>query len=364
MARIDVGINGNKDREGILTWILDRMPRPTPTSPIGQLHAALVAVDRAFAPLSALLANHLLPPVRARLERRKREAGLFDFQDMLTLVARNLEGDSARARALLGALRARYRYALVDEFQDTDETQWQIFRRLFFERGSDRGAHAGRRSQAGDLFVSRRRRAYLPARARTSSGRCRSRSSSTASYRATPSLIAAQNALLEQSEPAPFFRDGGPIRYQHPVTCGRPDRALVDARGETVAPVVVLDVVRAPEKTGPRLNFQEIKPALLDRITREIQRLLTDGRPAFAPRRRQPRRRSARATSSCSRGPSARAARSARRCARAASRLPTSSRRSCSIPSRPTRCWTCCARWPSPTIARRAFARSSPDSSA
>ena len=276
MARIDLGANGTKDREGILTWILDRLPGPTATAPTAQLHAALVAVDRAFAPLSALLANHLVPLVRARLERRKREAGLFDFQDMLTLVARNLEGDSARARALLGALRARYRYALVDEFQDTDETQWQIFRRLFLAAGA-----TGVLTLVGDpkqaIYSFRGADVHTYLRAHHELGAVQEPLFLEASYRATPSLIAAQNALLEQSEPAPFFRDGGPIRYQHPVTCGRPDRALVDARGETVPPIVVLDVVRAPEKTGPRLNFQEIKPALLDRITREIQHLVTDG---------------------------------------------------------------------------------------
>lgn len=281
MARIDLGANGIKDREGILTWILDRLPRPTPASPLGPLHAALVAIDRAFAPLSALLANHLSPLVRARLERRKREAGLFDFQDMLTLVARNLEGDGPRTRALLGALRGRYRYALVDEFQDTDETQWHIFRRLFFDAGA-----TGVLTLVGDpkqaIYSFRGADVHTYLRAREELAAVQEPLFLEASYRATPALIAAQNALLEQSDPAPFFRDGGPIRYDHPVTCGRPDRTLCDARGDAVAPVVVLDVVRAPEKIGPRLNFQEIKPALLDRITGEIEHLLTgEGRLAL-----------------------------------------------------------------------------------
>ena len=281
VARIDLGANGIRDREGILTWILNRLPSPTASSPLGPLHAALGVLDRAFAPLSALLANHLLPLVRARLERRKREAGLFDFQDMLTLVARNLEGDGARARALLGALRARYRYALVDEFQDTDETQWQIFRRLFFDAGA-----TGVLTLVGDpkqaIYSFRGADVHTYLRAHHELGAVQEPIFLDASYRATPSLIAAQNALLEQRDPAPFFRPGGPIQYDHPVRCGKPERELVDARGGTVAPVVVLDVVRAPEKTAPRLNFQEIKPALLDRIAGEIERLLTaDGRLAL-----------------------------------------------------------------------------------
>src|SRR5688500_2095130 len=35
--------------------------------------------------------------------------------------------------ALVSELRRRYRAALVDEFQDTDRVQWDIFRRIFFE---------------------------------------------------------------------------------------------------------------------------------------------------------------------------------------------------------------------------------------
>ena len=83
-------------------------------------------------PLSALVAR-FVPVVAARLAASKRQAGLYDFQDMLTLVAESLAGDSERARALLTTLRGRYRHALIDEFQDTDEVQWGIFRRIFFD---------------------------------------------------------------------------------------------------------------------------------------------------------------------------------------------------------------------------------------
>ena len=275
LARIEFGAE-TKDKEGIFTWLLARLPRPTTNVPLAaQLHAATAALDRALASLSALLANHLVPLVRTRLERRKREAGLFDFQDMLTLVARSLEGDGARARALLGTLRARYRYALIDEFQDTDETQWQIFRRLFFDAGAP-----GVLTLVGDpkqaIYSFRGADVHTYLRARDELGAVQEPLVLTASYRATATLVAAQNALLDQSDPAPFFRAGGSIQYQHPVSCGRPELALVDARGGAAAPVVVLDVVCGPKKTGPRLNFYEIKPALLDGITREIERLLSD----------------------------------------------------------------------------------------
>ena len=43
--------------------------------------------------------------------------------------------ESARGRSLVALLRGRFRYGLVDEFQDTDDLQWKIFRRIFLESG-------------------------------------------------------------------------------------------------------------------------------------------------------------------------------------------------------------------------------------
>ena len=94
----------------------------------------------------------------ARLAARKRAAGLYDFDDMLTLVNEALAGP--RGTDLIATLRQRYRLAVVDEFQDTDQIQWEIFETIFDERR--RAAPlSGRRSEAGDLRISRRRRGDL-----------------------------------------------------------------------------------------------------------------------------------------------------------------------------------------------------------
>ena len=68
--------------------------------------------------------------VRAELERRKRRARLYTFDDMVTRLHRVLRdpvgGPAARER-----VRSRYRVVLVDEFQDTDLLQWQILEAAF-----------------------------------------------------------------------------------------------------------------------------------------------------------------------------------------------------------------------------------------
>ena len=72
----------------------------------------------------------LAQAVCAEVERRKRRAGVITYADLLTRLEQSLS-DPTRAGAARALLRQRYRVALVDEFQDTDQTQWRIFRSVF-----------------------------------------------------------------------------------------------------------------------------------------------------------------------------------------------------------------------------------------
>jgi exodeoxyribonuclease V beta subunit len=63
------------------------------------------------------------------LAARKRRLGLLAYDDLL-LAPRALR-DPDRGDAAVEVLRGRYRWALVDEFQDTDPVQWDILDRAF-----------------------------------------------------------------------------------------------------------------------------------------------------------------------------------------------------------------------------------------
>ena len=71
-----------------------------------------------------------LPLMRQAIAREKRRSGSYTYEDMLTMVWEGLQRP-VTGEWLVDALRRRYRFALIDEFQDTDEIQWNIFRRLF-----------------------------------------------------------------------------------------------------------------------------------------------------------------------------------------------------------------------------------------
>lgn len=66
--------------------------------------------------------------LRADVSRVLREQAVLTFDQLL-------HGVRARSKdpQLIAALRARYRAALIDEFQDTDGVQWDVFRDVFVE---------------------------------------------------------------------------------------------------------------------------------------------------------------------------------------------------------------------------------------
>ena len=63
-----------------------------------------------------------------RISRVKDERGLWNFPDLVERVCTAVEADDSPLRRLL---RARFKAVLIDEFQDTDPRQWELFRRVF-----------------------------------------------------------------------------------------------------------------------------------------------------------------------------------------------------------------------------------------
>jgi exodeoxyribonuclease V beta subunit len=68
--------------------------------------------------------------VRAEVERRKRDRRLIGYDDLLTRL-RDTLADPVSGEHAAQRLRDRYRFVLVDEFQDTDPVQWEVLQRAF-----------------------------------------------------------------------------------------------------------------------------------------------------------------------------------------------------------------------------------------
>ena len=93
----------------------------------------------------------LVEPVMARFREHKRAAALLDFDDLI-FAARDLLRDRDEVRR---ALAKRFRQVLVDEFQDTDPLQTEIFWRLCGEppASGDGGDWTAFTLRAGALFL-------------------------------------------------------------------------------------------------------------------------------------------------------------------------------------------------------------------
>src|SRR5262249_11162606 len=72
--------------------------------------------------IESRVVDTFLPIVAGRMVREKRARRVLDYDDMLRWLSEALEGP--RGESLRTQLRARYSYAIVDEFQDTDDLQW------------------------------------------------------------------------------------------------------------------------------------------------------------------------------------------------------------------------------------------------
>jgi exodeoxyribonuclease V beta subunit len=235
---------------------------------LSEIAAGLVRLrESARAPIDAALVQAALPVAAKMLERHKAATGKFDYDDLITGVDRALAGPCAPE--LIAALRRRYRFALIDEFQDTDKLQWNFFRRVFVESGGPHRVYlVADAKQAIYSFRGADVVAFLDARGhltqlgspRVSLSKC---------FRSTSELIEAYNLIFDSSAQPPFFE--GPIKYDTPVRHGRD--LVAEQAGANVAPVHLIKVT----PRGDSLGISELRRALAQAIARQAKSILEDG---------------------------------------------------------------------------------------
>ncbi|HYK64096.1 MAG TPA: UvrD-helicase domain-containing protein, partial [Patescibacteria group bacterium] len=179
--------------------------------------------------------DELLPAVASRMDARKRERGTLDYEDMLAWLAGAL--DRSRGQVLATTMRARYSVTLIDEFQDTDQLQWKIFREVFVEGGGNTVFVIGDPKQAIYSFRGADVHAYLLARDQLASAGAAT-VNLRENFRSTSAVIDSCNLIFDQAAEPPLFT--GEIKYDPPARCGRHSLRAVDADGNPIAPLTLI----------------------------------------------------------------------------------------------------------------------------
>ncbi len=232
-----------------------------------------LAAARVACSLDVRVVDSFLPLVAARLRSDKRQNSELDYGDMLEGIWDAMESD--RGSSLVALLRGRFRYGLVDEFQDTDDLQWKIFRRIFVDSNARNILYVvGDPKQAIYAFRGADVFTYLDARAEIlKSGGVSVKLNEN--HRSTSDLIDALNCILDQKAAPPIFT--GDIRYDDPVRCGRPDLRACDVGGTRITPVALLRYCTGNAPAG----VARIRASIGRRIASEIREILFDRESAI-----------------------------------------------------------------------------------
>jgi len=219
------------------------------------------AVQSRFLALKAELVRFY----RKSLPLRKRVSNIRFFDDLLEDLYRALLSDGGGA-ILAGLLRAKYRAALIDEFQDTDPVQYEIFRSIY--AGSDLPLFLiGDPKQAIYSFRGADIFAYMRAAREVSEER---RFTLTENWRSAPPLLDAFNTLFN-NERRPFLYDE--ILY-HPLAAGNREQKESGDVGES-EPMQLWFMDSTDQKSG-MLTVEDAGAVASKAVAGEIVRLLQD----------------------------------------------------------------------------------------
>jgi exodeoxyribonuclease V beta subunit len=239
-------------------------------------HPAFAAIESVLEAQAALdqarprLLAHAVPWVAQRLDLSKRRRAQLGFDDMLKRLDEALGGPTGER--LAQTIATQYPVALIDEFQDTDPLQWQIFRRIYAPRAATGLLLIGDPKQAIYGFRGADIHTYLQAR---SAAQQPSWTLDT-NYRSTTALVHAVNRVFEHADGHPrgafgFGRGERGLPF-HPVQArGRDERLLLDGAPLPALQLAVLDDAQSVGSTAYRQRMATHAAAWLVQLLHAAQ---------------------------------------------------------------------------------------------
>ncbi|MCM0083531.1 exodeoxyribonuclease V subunit beta [Geomonas sp. Red32] len=233
-------------------------------------HPFFLVCDRLHSAVSErflALRSELISFARERLPELKRQRNVRCFDDLLTSLYDGLHG--GRGDDLAESLRNRYCAALIDEFQDTDPVQFDIFRRIYGDSGLPLFL-IGDPKQAIYSFRGADIFAYLEASRDVEAER---RFTLTRNWRSAPRLLDAFNLVYRNGDNPFVFEE---IQF-HAAQAGKADQAsaLTVPEGEE-APLKIWHL--PVDENGKEATVTQAGQRIPGAVAAEIARLLAAGR--------------------------------------------------------------------------------------
>nr|AGS54125.1 exodeoxyribonuclease V beta chain [uncultured bacterium contig00021] len=207
--------------------------------------------------LKYAMAHKLAKEIRDKFQKEKTYLKIMDFNDMIEDCHRAVEMDR-KSGVLQNSIRKRYDAILVDEFQDTDKMQFDIFDYLFKDKpffmiGDPKQAIY--RFRGGDIFAYRQ--------ARETAGENQFKMNKN--YRSEKTLLDALNTFFSN---ASFMgKMGEKINYVR-VECGKPELIPIkDEKDSQYKPFVIW-------KGQNNENKPDFEGKVQKAVISEIKRLL------------------------------------------------------------------------------------------
>ncbi|TXH71376.1 MAG: exodeoxyribonuclease V subunit beta [Thiothrix sp.] len=201
----------------------------------------------------------LLIWLREQLPERKRLKGQLTFDDLLV----NLQTALQQRPALATQVAEQYQVALIDEFQDTDPIQYDVFERIYRDT-QGQVYYVGDPKQAIYSFRGADIYTYLQA---AKSVQSKQRYTLARNFRSQPKLLEAFNLLYAHS-PDPF-RNAKRIDYET-VSSGGTVSGELSCEPQR-APMRIWDIQAASEED---ISLGEVQTLVAQAVANDIARLL------------------------------------------------------------------------------------------
>ncbi|MGR8999978.1 MAG: exodeoxyribonuclease V subunit beta, partial [Gammaproteobacteria bacterium] len=219
----------------------------------------------AFEKITLIFRRTLLETLRIELDKRLQQLNVMSFDNLITRLAEALQGENGSL--LTAELQQRFEAALIDEFQDTDDSQWFIFSSVF-AAPSQYLYLIGDPKQAIYKFRGADIYSYLDAQKRAEH-----KFTLGKNWRSHPQLVDAVNALF-QRERAFLLED---LAFHDVEPAKSAEEGELHFAGEAIAPMMLWQLPESDSKTGYwRTDRKDAADAISIAVVNEVAGLLTD----------------------------------------------------------------------------------------